>query len=186
MSASPKPTDAAAAAASVAAAPAYASKVIHRFAVLEQGKHAIDFGHGCVVHPYATFRATNGPIVVGEYCVFEDEATVENNLPPNDDGTARVLRIGNFNIFAARSEVQACKVGSYNRFHPYASVGAMSVVEDGCVFTAATRVTHDVLVPSDTVVHGAQSAWRSRTPHRPAEEAEVVNMTRWLRKNLKP
>lgn len=178
-----------AAASPSAAAPAatYPSRVIHHKAVVDQAKHKIDFGHGCVAHPYPTFRATNGPITVGEYCVFEDEAVVENVLPPHSDGTPRTLTIGDYNIFGCRSDVQAASVGSHNRLHPYASLGVMATLGSGCVLSASARVSHDVAAPDDTVVHGngGKQDWKTRVPNRSAEEAEAINVTRWLRKNLK-
>lgn len=82
------------------------SAFVSKDAVLEG---PVRLGEGCVVHPGAELRAIGGPLVVGAFCVFEDECRVIN---PMDDSAAEdiTMEVGSHNVFGERCAVQGGKV----------------------------------------------------------------------------
>ena len=72
---------------STSAAPASrADKFLSRRAQIDNsGKYKVVFGYGCVVHPYAVLKPTNGPIKIGEYCIIGEECVIENCIPSSTD-----------------------------------------------------------------------------------------------------
>ena len=166
------------------AAGAAATMYVSPKAITEMAKHKIHVGHGCVLHPYCKIAATNGPIILGEYCIFGEYSCIENVLPPDAKGKEQTLVIGNYNVFEPHSVFRGVKIGDGNRIDALASVGVMSTVGSGCVLQPRTRVTHDTLVPDCTVVYGENSVWATRERDEKEEQQQVLNVTRWCRKYL--
>ena len=70
----------------------------------------VQVGHGTVIHHRVQLLATNGPIDIGDYCVIDDEAVVENVLPFDPSGKPQTLRIGHANhIWQCAEAVRAAR-----------------------------------------------------------------------------
>lgn len=162
----------------------YPAKYIHGTARIDERKYRVTIGHGSVVHPLVTIKAKTGPIVIGDYCIIEDECLIRNDLPPRPDGTPATLQIGNYCVFGSRSEILAARVGSHVRVQPYGQLGSGCSVGDGTVISAGSVVPSEILVPNATVVYTDDSLWRIRQVDTDREESEIIHISRWMRKNL--
>lgn len=93
---------------------AHSSAFVSKDAVLEG---PVRLGEGCVVHPGAELRALGGPLVVGAFCIFEDECKVIN---PMDDSSAAdiTMEVGSHNVFGERCVVEGGKVRPRRCFPP--------------------------------------------------------------------
>jgi carbonic anhydrase/acetyltransferase-like protein (isoleucine patch superfamily) len=169
----------------VAVAPS--TKYVHPTVAFESAKkeYTISVGHGSAVDAYVTFVARQGPIVVGEYCVIKEYVRIENNLQPDEKtGQPRTLVIGDYNTFETYCSINALKIGEGNKFGPKSSVGVMTTIGDGCILHPMTRVTHDEVVPNNTVVFGEHSTWATRQRDEQTRVAELTatkELTRWYR-----
>ena len=90
-----------------------------------------------VVHPSVTFRASGGPIIIGQGNVFEENCVVENAGPDP-------MQIGDNNIFEVGVFFYGKKVGSGNMMEVKATVTSGVTIGDGCVVAAACTANADV------------------------------------------
>ncbi|CUE89168.1 Hypothetical protein, putative [Bodo saltans] len=143
-------------------------------------KHEITLGQGCVLHPFATIDATNGPIHIGDYCIIEEGA--ELVVPPPLDATPHKMIVGSHNRFGPRCRVESALIGSGNIFCAKSSTGMMSIIGDHCILAAMARITHDVTLPTETRVL-ASGLWVPRTGEvdQQAEREECLRLSRYFR-----
>jgi dynactin 6 len=156
-------------------------------------KHEITLGQGCVLHPFATVDATNGPLHIGDYCIIEEGAEIV--VPPplaqgsSDAGSSSSTTavgegtvIGSHNRFGPRCRVESSRVGSGNVFCAHSSAGMMSTIGDHCILAARARITHDVVLPTETRVL-ATGLWVPRTGEvdQQAERDECLRLSRYFR-----
>jgi carbonic anhydrase/acetyltransferase-like protein (isoleucine patch superfamily) len=150
------------------------------------GGHTITVGHGTVIHPMAVIVARDGPITIGDYCIVDEFCEIANELGDGPSSSPPVMAIGHCNHFSSRAEIRALKIGDQNKMMPYASVGIGAVVGNNCRVEPYCRVSHDVVVPSETVVFGAASLWAKREHFLAQEEKdEMICLTRALRSTMK-
>ena len=181
--ADPKP-DSAGAAAAPAAAPKYPTVFRHATAKVDERRHKVTVGHGSVLHPVVTIRARNGPVVIGDYCILEEDCLIRNELPPRDDGSPATLVIGNYCVVGSRAEIYARKVGNHVRLLPYGRIGNTAEVGDACLIGAGCAVADATVVPPTTVVYGDEAHWRTRVPDTERDESEVIHISRFFRSQL--
>ena len=171
-----------------AAAATLAQQLISTRALIDSSRHDVLVGHGTVIHPKATIIARDGPIVIGDYCVVEEFCEIRNELGGGDGSApAAKMVIGNHNHFCVRSEIRASKIGNENKFMPCSFVGIAATVGDHCIVQPYCRVSHDVALPSETVVYGGAAALWAKREHYSAQEEkdEMVCLTRALRSTMK-
>jgi dynactin-6 len=60
----------------------------------------ITIGAGCIIHPRASILATAGPIEIGENCVVEELAVLENTGARIDEANGGTMHIGKGNQFS--------------------------------------------------------------------------------------
>ncbi|CAJ0930383.1 unnamed protein product, partial [Mesorhabditis belari] len=93
----------------------------------------IKFSSGCIVHPTASIKATNGPIEFGESNLIEEQVVIENL---SEDP----LIIGPNNHFEIGCVIHASSVGKNNVF------GVRSIVETGAKITDGCSIGPKCLV----------------------------------------
>jgi dynactin-6 len=158
---------------------------VHSKAIIDKTKHKVNVGHGSVLHPYCQILATNGPIIIGSYCIMNEYSVIENKLPPDSKtGKPQAMMIGDYNMFSAHCRVDAVSIGELNRIDAHSSIGVMATMGDGCILEPRTRVTHDAAVPDATVVFGEGSRWATRIRDELSEKQLVLTTSRWCRKFL--
>lgn len=61
-------------------------KYVSKMATVQTiGKNKVVIGHGSVIHPFAVLKPTNGPILIGEYCVIDEACVIENKCTGERD-----------------------------------------------------------------------------------------------------
>lgn len=114
----------------------------------------IVLGPGCIIHPRSTI-IVSGTLTLGANCVVEENSIItasgSSSIGANNSFQVgcRVdlvpgVAVGDWNVFAPRSEVKGVKVGNECTF------GAGTVVGPGCGFEGRDRI----------IVYGAASEWR--------------------------
>jgi len=93
----------------------------------------VRIGLKTIIHPCAKILAKNGPIIIGDFNIIEEMATIVN-------WSTEPMVIGNNNVFEVSSVVMAKSVGDHNVFETKCFVGEGIVIPNGCTFGAATSV----------------------------------------------
>ena len=164
-------------------------------ALVDSSRHQITIGHATVIHPKAVIVARDGPIEIGDYCIVEEYCEIRNELADSSTSSqksssssaAPAMVIGHQNHFCVRSEVRSGRIGSQNRFLPGSSLGIASAVGDHCIVEPYCRISHDVSLPSETVVFGGLSSLWAKREHFSAQEEkeEMICLSRALRSTMK-
>lgn len=115
----------------------------------------IKIGSGTIVHPTATIRAKNGPIVIGENNNIEETVLIENVSP---DG--KTMEIGAQNIFEIGSVIQAAKIGNGNLFGVQCKVGPSTEVTNNCFIGVRCSALLKEELPENTVIYGKGNSRR--------------------------
>nr|CAB3236505.1 dynactin subunit 6-like [Phallusia mammillata] len=115
---------------------------------------SIKVGARCVIHPKATIIAKDGPIVIGEGNLIEEQTLIINKNRPGDPAENTPLIIGNHNVFEVGSEFQGKSIGNHNIVESKAKVGTCTTLSNGCVIGAACDVNIDEVLPENTVICG--------------------------------
>ncbi|KAK9898561.1 trimeric LpxA-like protein [Cystobasidium minutum MCA 4210] len=129
----------------------------------------ISIGSGCVLHPRCTIFAYAGPIILGDYCIVEENAVIVNR-------SKEPMTIGSYNLFEVGCRIEAQSIGSYNTFEPKSRVSSSLSIGDYCTIGAACIATADQTasaedwaaldelgskhLPDYTVVYGAANERR--------------------------
>ncbi|XP_076808651.1 dynactin subunit 6-like isoform X1 [Clavelina lepadiformis] len=74
---------------------------------------SITIGPRCIVHPKATIIAKDGPIVIGESNLIEEQTKIINRNLPGTEGNSPLI-IGDNNLFEVGSEFEGKFIGSNN------------------------------------------------------------------------
>ncbi|PKI85605.1 hypothetical protein MVES_000003 [Malassezia vespertilionis] len=102
-------------------------------------KGDVTIGSGTVVHPRARIHATSAPIVLGNNCIVEELATIDNEP----------MTVGDGNVFRVSSLVRAQTTGNCNVFEARCSVASNVHVSNFCVIGAGCVVES----ADNTLVH---------------------------------
>eukprot|EP00759_Apiculatamorpha_spiralis_P055414 PhF_6_TR7742/c0_g1_i1/m.11206/K10428/DCTN6; dynactin 6 len=135
------------------------------------------FGHGCVVHPCCKIEAKYGPIIIGEYCVFEEMCEIQNVNDKQTDGTIPPMTIGSNNLFRVGCKIQSKKIGSNNVFDVRSKLLPGSEIADGCVVRATCQVNPYTCVAANTIVYGSLNEL-TRSPD--AKQAQINKKSTYL------
>jgi dynactin-6 len=120
-------------------------------------KGDVRIGSNCVCHPWSRLEAINGPILLGEGNCVEEFAVITNTLPPADDGTPTQLVIGKYNTFEVQCRISARSIGNSNLFERRCIVGNGAEIGDGCIVGVLCQLQPLYVLPSATVIYGAQN-----------------------------
>lgn len=126
-------------------------------AALHPDPSRIEVGHGSVVGPNVQLLATDGRIVIGQYCLLEEGCCIENllgSVAPAGSGAAdaTTLFIDDFTVIGVKSCVRSRRVGKRCRILPKAVLGVGSTVEDGSAVAATGYVGIEQTIPAGHIV----------------------------------
>jgi len=133
----------------------------------------VKFGTRTIVHPCAKILATNGPIIIGEANIFEEQVLIENK-------STDTLVIGNNNVFEVGSIVHALAIGDQNLFETRCVVGDNVLVGSGCTFGAGTKITSPGVVPDNSVFSGEPLRHRIASERTSAQSLQIDFLSRIL------
>ncbi|CAB3410661.1 unnamed protein product [Caenorhabditis bovis] len=114
----------------------------------------VTIGEGCVVHPYVTFNATKGPIIIGDNNLFEEHCVIENTTE------GQPMIIGDSNVFQVKSECRAKYVGSRNVIGIRAQLGDGCFIADNCAIAIDGRIGARETIESFVSVYGTLNEHR--------------------------
>lgn len=116
----------------------------------------ITIGSNTIVHPSVSIVAEAGPIIIGEFCLIEEQAKIIHRLPidQQENENTPVLIIGSNNVFEVDCTVEALKIGDNNVFESKCFVGNKVSVTNGCIIGAGCRLTEEQTLKENTVVYG--------------------------------
>ncbi|CAI5439869.1 unnamed protein product [Caenorhabditis angaria] len=106
----------------------------------------VSIGDGCVIHPFAIFDAKNGPIIIGNNCLFEEYCVIRNC------GDGEPMIIGDENAFHVESECFAKYVGNRNLIGCRARLDRACFVADDCHITPQCHVASRQTLEQNAVV----------------------------------
>lgn len=116
-----------------------------------------------VVHPKARIFAEQGPIVIGEGNLIEEQTLIWNSTP------RKTMVIGNFNVFEIGCTSEALKIGNNNILEAKSKVGALVELNDGCVVGNRCRIEMQETLTNNTVIYG-QNGSRRKATEMPAQQ----------------
>ncbi|CAH0390980.1 unnamed protein product [Bemisia tabaci] len=114
----------------------------------------VTIGAQNVVHPRASILAENGPIVIGDGNIFEEQTVIRNKLPKDASGQPQTLFIGNNNMFEVSCVCEAKAVGDNCVLEAKCYVGPEVEITNGCFIGAACRLTLPEKLPENFSVCG--------------------------------
>jgi dynactin-6 len=132
---------------------------------------AVTIGPGTIVHPKATIFAVNGPIRIGSCNIIEEQAVIVNRQ-------REPLMIGDLNLLAVASRIEASSVGDFNTFGPKSSVPATMRITNCCSLGAGVALLP--AVDADLALAGdSDPADRTDPEKEPSETLEPYTAL-WL------
>jgi len=126
----------------------------------------VTIGSKTIVHPKARIIAKDGPIVIGEGNLIEENCSIINRNPPGVEGTS-TLTIGKSNVFEIGSEFEGKSIGNNNIIETRAKVGVMTTLSNGCVIGATCSVNTKEVLEDRTVIYGENCARRKMAENPP-------------------
>ena len=108
----------------------------------------ITIGHRTVIHPTAVIQAKEGPIVIGDFNLIEENAKIINNSPTQ-------MTIGCNNVFEVGSYCESNEIGDNNILESKCKLGNMTKLSNGCVIGAMCEVNYDEILPENTIIFGS-------------------------------
>lgn len=117
-------------------------------------KGEISIAAKTVVHPKARIIAENGPIIIGEGNLIEEQALLWNSTP------GKSMVIGNFNVFEIGCTSESLRIGNNNVAEAKSKLGPLVEVEDGCVIGNKCRVETQEKLSNNTVIYGQNGSRR--------------------------
>eukprot|EP00045_Choanoeca_perplexa_P023181 m.12549 g.12549 ORF g.12549 m.12549 type:complete len:163 (-) comp9976_c0_seq1:186-674(-) len=149
------------------------SALVCRGAILEGD---VTVGAGSIIHPTARICATNGPIIIGENNMIEEQVLIENNR----DGA--VLIIGNGNVIETGAQCRFGSLGSDNVISAHAVVQDRVQIGSNCFLGPAVVVNATQEMVDHTVVSGKGDIVRIDTNY--AKSSGYTQLLEHLKTNL--
>ncbi|KAF5298557.1 hypothetical protein FQA39_LY11758 [Lamprigera yunnana] len=142
----------------------------------------ITIGPHCIIHPCATIIAEAGPIILGDYCLIEEQAKIihRQRFDQADKETIPVLIIGSHNVFEVDCTVEASKIGSNNVFESKCFVGNKVGITNGCVIGTACKVTEEQMLKENTIIYGSNCAVREGLDRPVMQTAQMDTLSKML------
>lgn len=141
----------------------------------------ITIGARTVVHPKATIIAKDGPIVIGEGNLIEEQTFIINKNPPGVDKGSPLV-IGDFNVFEVASEFRGKSVGNNNVLEVKATVGPNTQLTNGCVIGSACHVNCVEVLPENTVIFG-ENYTRRKMLEKPSSQTQQLDFLKKILPN---
>lgn len=133
-----------------------------------------------IVHPCAVINAEAGPIIIGDYCLIEEQAKITHRfikqyyfitsiqktsyfrLPfdkANNTEEKPVLTIGSHNVFEVDCEIEASSIGDSNVFESKCYVGPNVSVPNDCIIGAGCHLINATL-KDKAIIFGKDCQYR--------------------------
>ncbi|XP_039255292.2 dynactin subunit 6-like [Styela clava] len=142
-------------------------------------KGDVTIGSKTIIHPKARICAQDGPIIIGEGNLIEEQSLIINkNIPGETEG--QPLIIGNYNVFEVGSVCETKAVGDNNIIESKAKVGPYTKLTNGCVIGALCEVNTNEILPENTLICG-EDYLRRRLNEHPQPQHQQLD---YLRKIL--
>ena len=116
-----------------------------------------------VVHPKARIIAEQGPIVIGESNLIEEQALIINSTP------GKIMVIGNHNVFEIGSQCRSTSIGNNNVIESKSKVGSNVVLTNGCVVGTMCELDSNETLPENTIIFG-KNGCRRKASEMPAQQ----------------
>ncbi|KAF5307462.1 hypothetical protein FQR65_LT06817 [Abscondita terminalis] len=142
----------------------------------------ITIGSHSIIHPSAIISAEAGPIILGDYCLVEEQAKIIHRLPleqSNNENTP-VLIIGAHNLFEVDCTVEASKIGCNNVFESKCFVGNKVQVTNGCIIGAGCKLTEEQTLKDNTIVYGSNCFQREGLDRPVTQTAQMDTLAKVL------
>ncbi|KAB0803271.1 hypothetical protein PPYR_00241 [Photinus pyralis] len=146
-------------------------------------KGDITIGSHSIIHPCAAIVAEAGPIVIGDYCLVEEQAKIIHRLPFDyaEQENAPVLIIGSHNVFEVDCAVEASnKIGCNNVFESKSFVGNKVNVTNGCIIGAGCRITEEQTLKDNTIIYGSNCFQREGLDRPVTQTAQIDTLSKML------
>lgn len=161
------------------------AKVMPGAIVCEESKLKgdITIGSHCIIHPCAVIVAEAGPIVLGEFCLVEEQAKIIHRLPFDhaDQDDKPVLNIGSHNVFEVDCTVEATNnVGNNNVFESKCYVGTKVNVTNGCIIGAGCKITEEQTLKDNTIIYGSNCFQREGLDRPVTQTAQIETLSKML------
>eukprot|EP00039_Didymoeca_costata_P011690 m.165308 g.165308 ORF g.165308 m.165308 type:complete len:169 (-) comp15257_c0_seq8:2363-2869(-) len=108
----------------------------------------VSIGKDCIIHPTANIIAKDGPIVIGDSCIIEEQVKIIN------EGRDATMTIGSFNVFEMGSQFYGPKVGDSNVLEAKSYAGPSVEIGDACRIGASLQLKATETLTSGVVVYG--------------------------------
>ncbi|GIX94746.1 dynactin subunit 6 [Caerostris extrusa] len=115
----------------------------------------ITIGSRTVIHPKARIIAEDGPIIIGESNLIEEQVTIINKSKNKDTHSQIPMIIGGNNVFEVGAYVESMKIGDNNVLESKCVVGKYTRLTSGCVIGAKCEMTCNEIIPENTVIYGS-------------------------------
>nr|XP_002129731.1 dynactin subunit 6-like [Ciona intestinalis] len=133
---------------------------------------SITIGANCVVHPKAGIYAKDGPIVIGQGNIIEEQTRIINRNPPGVTGSSPLI-IGNCNTFEVGSEFEGKSLGNNNVLEAKARVGPNTTLSNSCVIGAGCHVNTEEILPENTIICGDNYLRRINNDKLPSQTPQL-------------
>ncbi|KAK4884152.1 hypothetical protein RN001_000423 [Aquatica leii] len=142
----------------------------------------ITIGSHCIIHPAAIISAEAGPIILGDFCLVEEQAKIIHRLRPEqtNNETTPVLIIGSHNVFEIGCTVEAAKIGSNNVFESKCFVSNKVNVTNGCIIGAGCKLIEEQTLKNNTIVYGSKCFQREGLDRPVTQTAQMDTLSKML------
>ncbi|CAK8682374.1 unnamed protein product [Clavelina lepadiformis] len=142
---------------------------------------SITIGPRCIVHPKATIIAKDGPIVIGESNLIEEQTKIINRNLPGTEGNSPLI-IGDNNLFEVGSEFEGKFIGSNNVLEAKAKVGPLTTLSNGCTVGSSVHLNAAERLPDNTVICG-KDYLRQHARDKPAHQGQQLDFLKKILPN---
>ncbi|CAH2010787.1 unnamed protein product [Acanthoscelides obtectus] len=143
----------------------------------------ITIGSGTIVHPSAVIIAEAGPIIIGDWCLIEEQVKIVHRLPfdqQSNENSQPVLIIGSNNVFEVDCIVEAPKIGNNNVFESKCFVGNKVTISNGCTIGAGCKITDEQILPENVIIFGVNCQMREGLDRPGPQTLQMETLSKML------
>ncbi|RWS25196.1 hypothetical protein B4U80_03788 [Leptotrombidium deliense] len=131
-----------------------------------QIKGDVTIGSKTIIHPTVEIIAEKGPIVIGDFNLIEEYATIINKREDT-------MQIGSHNVFEVGCYSESMKIGDNNVLEYKSRLSAETSLGNGCVIGAMCDVRWNELLGDNIVVYGPQCKRRVQSEKPPNQTLQI-------------
>jgi len=135
----------------------------------------VTIGSKTIVHPRARIIAQDGPIIIGNDCLIEENSTIINKNANGVEGESPLV-IGNNNVFGVGCTFEGKSMGDNNVIEAKASVSPLTEIGSGTVIATYCQMNIKEKLPDRTCVYGdtCQVRKMAQDPLSQREQSEFL------------